>query len=239
MSTMSGARLAGRQYGRVAIMLAVSAVVTLAAGCGTGLHHRRPSPSRRRTPPPPAPSGPGRPGRAPSQPQRSRERAPREPTPTAPVFQASTSVLTERIRARMTGASWRPGCPVGLRQLRLLTLSCWGFDHSAHTAPAAVPAAATRSSTSQPSWELVPGLAQDQLRRRRRIAVHLRRLRRITSLDPRRTRRCQRPRPPAPPDWPGPGASVTLRVPAAPLCFTCRATARGSPGWWQCCRWPW
>jgi D-alanyl-D-alanine carboxypeptidase len=29
---------------------------------------------------------------------------------------------------RMTGVSWRPGCPVGLRDLRLLTMSHWGFD---------------------------------------------------------------------------------------------------------------
>ena len=28
----------------------------------------------------------------------------------------------------MTGVSWRPGCPVHLRDLRLLTLSHWGFD---------------------------------------------------------------------------------------------------------------
>ena len=28
----------------------------------------------------------------------------------------------------MTGVSWRPGCPVALRDLRLLTLSHWGFD---------------------------------------------------------------------------------------------------------------
>ena len=30
--------------------------------------------------------------------------------------------------ARMTGVSWRPGCPVPLRDLRLLTLSHRGFD---------------------------------------------------------------------------------------------------------------
>ena len=28
----------------------------------------------------------------------------------------------------MTGVSWRKGCPVALRDLRLLTLSHWGFD---------------------------------------------------------------------------------------------------------------
>jgi D-alanyl-D-alanine carboxypeptidase len=38
----------------------------------------------------------------------------------------------ERIDAaqakRMTGVSWRPGCPVSLRDLRLLRMSHWGFD---------------------------------------------------------------------------------------------------------------
>ena len=29
---------------------------------------------------------------------------------------------------RMTGVSWRPGCPVHLRHLRLLRLTHWGFD---------------------------------------------------------------------------------------------------------------
>jgi hypothetical protein len=34
---------------------------------------------------------------------------------------------------RMTGVSWRPGCPVGLRDLRLLRLSHWGFDGKTRT----------------------------------------------------------------------------------------------------------
>jgi D-alanyl-D-alanine carboxypeptidase len=34
---------------------------------------------------------------------------------------------------RMTGKSWRPGCPVPLRDLRLLTLKHWGFDARTHT----------------------------------------------------------------------------------------------------------
>jgi hypothetical protein len=43
----------------------------------------------------------------------------------------------ERIDAaqarRMTGVSWRRGCPVPLRDLRLLTLTHWGFDGRVHT----------------------------------------------------------------------------------------------------------
>jgi D-alanyl-D-alanine carboxypeptidase len=33
---------------------------------------------------------------------------------------------------RMTGVSWRPGCPVSLRDLRVLTASHWGFDGRIH-----------------------------------------------------------------------------------------------------------
>ncbi|MBA3381704.1 MAG: M15 family metallopeptidase [Actinobacteria bacterium] len=32
---------------------------------------------------------------------------------------------------RMTGASWRSGCPVSLRDLRVLSVSHWGFDRKA------------------------------------------------------------------------------------------------------------
>jgi len=33
----------------------------------------------------------------------------------------------------MVGKSWHPGCPVGLDDLRLVTVSYWGFDAAAHT----------------------------------------------------------------------------------------------------------
>ena len=35
-------------------------------------------------------------------------------------------------RERMTGVSWRPGCPVGLADLRLLRVRHWGFDGAVH-----------------------------------------------------------------------------------------------------------
>ncbi|MDX6534713.1 MAG: hypothetical protein QOF68_2457 [Gaiellales bacterium] len=47
-----------------------------------------------------------------------------------PRFQAKIEPISPELRARMT--SWRPGCPVGLRDLRLLTLSHWGFDGEPH-----------------------------------------------------------------------------------------------------------
>ena len=37
------------------------------------------------------------------------------------------------MRAQMTGVSWHRGCPVGLDDLRLITLTYRGFDGRAHT----------------------------------------------------------------------------------------------------------
>jgi hypothetical protein len=43
-------------------------------------------------------------------------------------FSVSVSRIGPSLRATMTGVSWRPGCPVALRDLRLVTASHWGFD---------------------------------------------------------------------------------------------------------------
>jgi hypothetical protein len=43
-------------------------------------------------------------------------------------FEGTIAPLSAAQRARMTGVSWRPGCPVALRDLRMLTVSHWGFD---------------------------------------------------------------------------------------------------------------
>lgn len=50
-------------------------------------------------------------------------------TAAADLFSSTTSEIDAAIAARMT-ASWRPGCPVALSQLRLLTVTHWGFDGS-------------------------------------------------------------------------------------------------------------
>ncbi|TMR08252.1 M15 family metallopeptidase [Nonomuraea turkmeniaca] len=56
--------------------------------------------------------------------------APSTPTPTPPpAFSAKVSDVT---RDRLP-YSWRPGCPVHYRDLRLVTLSYWGFDNKPHT----------------------------------------------------------------------------------------------------------
>ncbi len=48
-----------------------------------------------------------------------------------PRFEAEVARIDAETRARMR-FSWRPGCPVGLSELRLVTLRHWGFDGTVH-----------------------------------------------------------------------------------------------------------
>jgi hypothetical protein len=43
-------------------------------------------------------------------------------------YRATVSPLPRSLQATMVGVSWRPGCPVALRDLRLITASHLGFD---------------------------------------------------------------------------------------------------------------
>ena len=45
-------------------------------------------------------------------------------------FRGTISRIDKPLAAEMTGVSWRPGCPVHLRDLRLLRVSHWRFDGS-------------------------------------------------------------------------------------------------------------
>jgi len=49
-----------------------------------------------------------------------------------PRFQGRAVRIDTQTRKEMTGVSWRPGCPVGFADLRLLRLSRWGFDRRVH-----------------------------------------------------------------------------------------------------------
>jgi hypothetical protein len=49
-----------------------------------------------------------------------------------PAFRGSIKRIDADMRARMTGVSWHRGCPVGFADLRLLTVSRWGFDGRSH-----------------------------------------------------------------------------------------------------------
>jgi D-alanyl-D-alanine carboxypeptidase len=50
-----------------------------------------------------------------------------------PAVVATISPIGPSQRATMTGVSWRPGCPVGLRDLRVITARHWGFDDRLHS----------------------------------------------------------------------------------------------------------
>ena len=43
-------------------------------------------------------------------------------------FRSSVRPLPASLEADLAGGYWRPGCPVPLSQLRLLTVAHWGFD---------------------------------------------------------------------------------------------------------------
>jgi hypothetical protein len=55
------------------------------------------------------------------------EGEPRTPRPRIPAFRFESRPIGEKLAARMS-ASWRPGCPVPLSQLRYLRIRHWGFD---------------------------------------------------------------------------------------------------------------
>ena len=50
----------------------------------------------------------------------------------SPRFSSTISAIDAPTQRRMS-ASWRPGCPVPLKDLRLVQLSYWGFDDAPHT----------------------------------------------------------------------------------------------------------
>jgi hypothetical protein len=56
----------------------------------------------------------------------------RLPPPPAGRFRSTSRPIGPAVRARM-GDTWKPGCPVGLADLRYVTVSFRGFDGRAHT----------------------------------------------------------------------------------------------------------
>jgi hypothetical protein len=56
----------------------------------------------------------------------------RLPPPAGGRFRSSVRPISPGVRARM-GTTWRPGCPVGLADLRHVTVSFRGFDGRPHT----------------------------------------------------------------------------------------------------------
>jgi hypothetical protein len=53
--------------------------------------------------------------------------------PAGAAFRGSVAPIPPSLRDTMTGVSWRPGCPVGFDDLRLVRATHWGFDGRART----------------------------------------------------------------------------------------------------------
>ena len=60
-------------------------------------------------------------------------RPPQRSLSAAAPFRGVISRIPASLARRMTGSSWRSGCPVGLSDLRRLTVSYWGFDGRSHS----------------------------------------------------------------------------------------------------------
>jgi hypothetical protein len=70
---------------------------------------------------------------APSPPTVNRAPAPNPGTSTwPPPFLSLVTRVDPATAAVMTGVSWKPGCPVGLADLRVVYLTHWGFDARIH-----------------------------------------------------------------------------------------------------------
>lgn len=54
------------------------------------------------------------------------------PPPTSDRFEHTVAAIDDATAQRM-GRTWTPGCPVGLDELRYVTVSFWGFDAGHHT----------------------------------------------------------------------------------------------------------
>ena len=50
-----------------------------------------------------------------------------------PPYSSTVRPLPPPLKANLEGRFWQPGCPVPLSQLRVLTVSHWGFDGREHT----------------------------------------------------------------------------------------------------------
>jgi D-alanyl-D-alanine carboxypeptidase-like protein len=57
-------------------------------------------------------------------------------------FVGRVTPLPAALEAEMRGTTWKPGCPVPLGALRLVTVSYWGFDARPHIGPLVVNASA-------------------------------------------------------------------------------------------------
>ena len=61
-------------------------------------------------------------------------------------YDSSVKPLPAPLERNLDGRFWQPGCPVALSDLRLLTVTHWGFDGREHTGQLVVNRDSARSS---------------------------------------------------------------------------------------------
>ncbi|WP_326646359.1 M15 family metallopeptidase [Streptosporangium sp. NBC_01755] len=115
---------------RTRAALAVTVGCLAAASCGTATSQPTSAQPTSAARPTSAASGPTGPQAAAATPTTAPEPTTATPTPTGPPkFSAKISPVTRQ----QLKYSWRPGCPVPLSDLRLITMTYWGFDDKPHT----------------------------------------------------------------------------------------------------------
>jgi hypothetical protein len=61
---------------------------------------------------------------------------PASPVPaTTPVFEGGVSRIDPELRETLIGRNWTPGCPIPLKDLRLVRVSYWNFQEEVRTGP--------------------------------------------------------------------------------------------------------
>lgn len=113
-----------------ATALLAPAFLTAAISCGATNSSASPDSAPGASAPVTGESVPATP--TPQQSTPSPEATPDRPSP-RPVYPPPFSSKVSTVTRDMVPHSWRPGCPVPLRDLRLVTLTYWGFDDRAHT----------------------------------------------------------------------------------------------------------
>lgn len=104
---------------RVLVPILVGAIVSAACSAGA---------------PEPSSTAADNPVLAPAGPSPEPSSAP-EPAPSQPRFEGEVHRIGPRMRALVIGRSWRPGCPVRLRDLRHVQVSYWDFEGDVRTGP--------------------------------------------------------------------------------------------------------
>ena len=110
-------------------LIALACVAVLCAACSSGAASERhtPKPAHAATPAPVVP--------APPPATNSQGVGPTKQSPNPPGFDSSITPLRGDLLREVRHKNWHPGCPVPLRDLRVLNVDYHGFDREVHSGP--------------------------------------------------------------------------------------------------------